>query len=977
MGKGPRRGVGTTSRCMDALVRVTLFSLLTPTALAQAPGADTSDSTSAPATAAPDGAQAPVAEVQITGTRIVRDGYKAPTPVTVLSKDTLDAMAPNNIADALNQLPQMMSGVTPTSQPAGISGGALGVNELNLRDLGTNRTLILLDGKRVINSSISAGYSAPDVNTIPSALVSRVDTVTGGASAAYGSDALAGVVNFLLDHDFTGIKGEAEGGVTTYGDDGNYSASVAMGTPFGSDSRGHFLLSGEVAHNEGISGVPRPWNANNASVITNPAWTATNGQPYYLVARQIGLSNGTPGGLITRGPLQGVMFGPGGVPTLFNYGLVSTNNVMSGGDWQESRIDNGLDLDAHILRENVFSRVSFDLTDNVQVYGEGQWAHTDAGDTATPNRRLDNLTIQASNPFVPASIAAQLAALGQTSFVMGTTNGDIGRIVVDNGRTLARWDVGATGHFGLFGSRWTWDAYYQRSGEGIDSHSLNDAITPNYLLAVDAVRSPTTGAIVCRSSLTNPGNGCVPYDPMGIGVNSQAAIDYVTGSGFRHDSLYQDVGAANVHGEPFSTWAGPVSLALGAEHRRETVSGYSTALDAANAFFTGDYHASHGAYNVSEGFIETVVPLAKDLPGAKALDLNAAARATDYSTSGYVTTWKIGASYTPVSDLRFRATRSRDIRAPSLGELFSAGQSTTGAPLYDPFTKTNVSNSISLSKGNPLLQPEEADTTEFGVVFSPSFLPGFEASVDYYNIDINGAIQVPNSQTVVNLCYQGNSALCADIQRTAGVISLVVTSPENILSEKTRGLDIEASYHMALADLYGAWKGDLSLRVLGTYVMSLETIGSTGVVEGSGVLGGTYGAFGSAVSTGLSSPKFVSQAFLTYNLDPVSTLITARYVGDGVYNNAFASCASGCPAGNTYSINDNHIPSNVVFGLYVNYKLLADKDANVFLGIDNVLNRAPPIIGGNTMNTYYLGQANSDYYDRIGRMFRVGVRFKL
>ena len=968
MGTGPRCGVGMVSRCIGVLVSVALFITPTRTALAQTP---------APSTAATEGAQGQLEQVQITGTRIVRDGYQAPTPVTVLSKDILDALAPNNIADALNQLPQMMSGVTPTSQPAGISGGALGVNELNLRDLGSNRTLILLDGKRVINSSISAGFSAPDVNTIPSALVSRVDIVTGGASAAYGSDALAGVVNFVLDHDFTGIKGEAEGGVSTYGDDGNYSASVAMGTPFGSDSRGHFLLAGEVAHNEGISGTPRPWNADNASVITNPAWTPTNAAPYYLVARQIGLSNGTPGGLITEGPLKGVVFGPGGVPTMFNYGLVSTNNVMSGGDWEESRIDNGLDLDAHILRENVFSRLSFDVTDHVQVYGEAQWAYTDAGDTATPNRRLDNLTIQASNPFVPASIAAQLAALGQSSFVMGTTNGDIGRIVVKNDRTLARWDVGMTGRFGLLGSEWQWDAYYQRSGEGIDSHSLNDAITPNYLLAVDAVRNPATGAIVCRSSLTNPGNGCVPYNPLGIGVNTQAAIDYVTGSGFRHDSLYQDVGAANVHGEPFSSWAGPVSLALGAERRRETVSGYSTALDAANAFFTGDYHASHGAYDVSEGFIETVVPLAKDLPGAKALDLNAAARATDYSTSGYVTTWKIGASYTPFSDLRFRATRSRDIRAPSLGELFSAGQSTTGAPLYDPFTKTNVSNSISLSTGNPLLQPEEADTTELGVVFSPSFLPGFEASVDYYNIDINGAIQVPNSQTVVNLCYQGNSALCSDIQRTAGVISLVVTSPENILSEKTRGLDIEASYRMALADLHSGWKGDMSLRVLGTYVMSLETIGSTGVVEGSGVLGGTFGAFGSAISTGLSSPKFVSQAFLTYNLDPVSALVTARYVGDGVYNNAFASCTAGCPVGSDYSINDNHIPSNIVFGLYVSYKLFAEKDANVFLGIDNVLNRSPPIIGGNTMNTYYLGQANSDYYDRIGRMFRAGVRFKL
>src|SRR5579871_4504250 len=172
MGTGPRGGV---------VVSATLFLTLTPTAPAQTPAPD---STQVASTAA--GEQGQLVEVQVTGTRIVRDGYQAPTPVTVLSKDTLDAVAPNNIADALNQLPQMMSGVTPTSQPAGISGGALGVNELNLRDLGTNRTLILLDGKRVINSSISAGFSAPDVNTVPSALVSRVDVVTGGASAAYG-----------------------------------------------------------------------------------------------------------------------------------------------------------------------------------------------------------------------------------------------------------------------------------------------------------------------------------------------------------------------------------------------------------------------------------------------------------------------------------------------------------------------------------------------------------------------------------------------------------------------------------------------------------------------------------------------------------------------------------------------------------------------------------------------------------------------
>ena len=916
-------------------------------------------------------------DIVVTGSRAIRNGYQSPTPTTVLGADTLAALGKVNVADALNELPQLAQSVTPSAQPAGISGGSLGVNELNLRALGTSRTLILLDGRRVINSSLGTDFVAPDVNTIPSALIARVDTVTAGASAAYGSDALAGVVNFVLDRKFTGIKGEALGGVSTYGDNRQYSASLTAGTKFGPDGRVHVLLSGEVAYNAGVKGTTRPWNANNASVIVNPSWTATNGQPYYLVARQTGPSNGTPGGLITSGPLQGTAFGPGGVPANFNYGLVTSNNIMSGGDWQTTRLDNQIDMVPALLRENAFGRLSYDLTHKFEVFGEFQWSRTRATNDTVPNFLLGGaVQAKSDNPFLPSSIAARMASLGLTSVPIGTELADVGLIRAENIRKLTRWTIGLDGALFALGSNWTWDVSYQQSRNRTYSQATNDLNIGNFFLAADAVRSPTTGAAICRSTITSPGNGCVPFDVLGTGVNSQAAINYVTGNSNRNETLAQDVVAANLHGDPFSTWAGPVSIALGIEHRREAVTGEATALDEANAYFAGDYHATHGSYEVTEGYVEAAVPLAKDTAWAKSLDVNGAVRGTGYSTSGYVTTWKVGGVYAPVADIRFRATRSRDIRAPNLGELFAAGQSATGAPLHDPFTNSDVANSIALASGNARLKPEVASTTEFGAVFSPSFIPNFQASVDYYDINITGAVEVPKAQTVVDLCYQGNTALCSDIQRTNGVISLVVTSPSNIAAVKTRGLDFEATYRLPLSKIVPSASGVLTLRALGTYVISLKSFDSSGVTEGADVLGGRFGAFGSTISTGLSAPRFVTTGFINYDGGALSAQAVLRHVGGGVYNNLFTACASACPTGSQYTINDNHISPNTTLDLSITYRPFRNGGSSMFAVVDNVFNTSPPVIGGNTINTYYLGQANSDYYDRIGRTFRVGFRFK-
>ena len=486
MGRGPLLLSTTAIAAMlIPLQAAPAQATMSPPASVTTSAADPQPSVTMPAGTLAD-ASAVSDQVVVTGSRIVRNGFNAPTPVTVLGAGELNARSDTNVADAINLLPQVNSSVTQTSQPTAISGGALGVNLLNLRGLGPTRTLVLQDGKRIINTSFNTAAAAPDINQIPQNLISRVDVVTGGASAVYGSDALAGVVNFVLDHEFTGLKGEAAGGITTYGDNKAYDVSLAAGIKFGPDKRGHILLSGQLAGNAGVHGNNRPWNPAGGAVFTNLNYTATNGQPFYLVGDQIGSSNATPGGLITAGPLRGTLFGAGGVVSTFTFGLVSTNNAMQGGDWRVSRLDDGYDLAARDRRHNLFGRASYELADALNIYVEGQWSKTRDSAVTNPYRRQGNLTIRSDNAFIPASVSTRLAAAGLTSFTLGTLTGDIGRVVVRNTRELKRWAVGGDGHFNIGRSEWKWDAYYQQSRNLIDSSAGNNVIVANFLLATDA-----------------------------------------------------------------------------------------------------------------------------------------------------------------------------------------------------------------------------------------------------------------------------------------------------------------------------------------------------------------------------------------------------------------------------------------------------------------------------------------------------------
>ena len=329
----------------------------------------------------------PTQEITVTGSRIVRDGYSAPTPVSVISAEEIQREAPANITDFVNTLPAVRGSGTAATSNGSLSNGAAGINTVNLRNLGAARTLVLFDGQR---SVASATTGVVDVNTFPQALIERVEVVTGGASSAYGSDAVSGVVNFILDKDFTGFKMDYEFGITTYGDGQNHKVSATGGQSF-ADGRGHILLSGEYFSQTGIHSIDRDWNEAGFFQIDNPAYSAaactdssaaTLCVPARLIQGGIGTGQFTPGGLISTGAFRGVYFGnvdpATGRATLNQLGFGATNGQwMVGGDYDIT--SDGHRSSATLLpaekRGSLFGRLSYDFADAFKVFGQVSYSY--------------------------------------------------------------------------------------------------------------------------------------------------------------------------------------------------------------------------------------------------------------------------------------------------------------------------------------------------------------------------------------------------------------------------------------------------------------------------------------------------------------------------------------------------------------------------------------------------------------------------
>jgi len=903
-----------------------------------------------------------IGEIVVTGSRIIRDGYQAPTPLTVVTEVALSQTAIPNMADALNTLPVFSGSLTPAQGAGTPSFNNGGINALDLRDLGESRTLILLDGQRAV-PVLATGVV--DVNNIPQQLVERVDVVTGGASAVYGSDAVSGVVNFILDKDYEGVKGELSAGVTTYGDDPNFKASIAVGFPFG-NGRGHVVMSGEWVWKKGIvnGNGPRAWARTTTNRITNPAYTPDNGQPEFITRDDVFLSQATHGGLITSGPLKGIAFGLGGTPYRFNYGITTPNDLfMAGGDYLATRTDGAYSLDPRENRKNAFLRASYDINDDLNVFLQTSWGASDMYALAFPHYEAGaGPTVLTGNPFIPATVQAQMTAQNVSSFRLGTMNYDMPFVSVGTERAVNRYVVGANGKVRAFDTSWSWSAYLQIGQTRSSFDTFNVENRAKYALALDAVRDPVTGAIVCRSTLDNPQNGCVPWNPMGTGVNDAAARAYILGTAHSNQATNQTVYAASITGEPLFTWAGPVSVALSAERRAESAKLVSGPIEQASLWRSGNHQQLDAGVHVAEGALEFLVPL------ARGWEVTAAYRATSYEVSGFVSTWKVGTTYMPIPDLKIRATRSRDIRAPNISELYQTQNFGLGTVL-DPFT--NTSPTVDRRQvGSTNLRPEKADTTGVGIVVQPRFMAGFTASVDHWRIDISDAITSINAQTTILLCYQGRAEFCPNITRVDGLVAEVLLGNYNFAIQNVRGIDFEASYVVPLSRVASAWSGDVSFHANAThYIKNLLDDGLSAPNDTAGTYAG--------------SPHWVVNAAVVYSLDPITVGLNMRSFSGGVQDNDFIACRSSCPPSTV--LNPTFDTLDIAGGRYFDasfsYRIEVSRsaEAQAFLNIKNIFNADPvltPRRGGPDFS-YIYSRSQGGRWDKLGRVFRAGVRFRL
>lgn len=887
-------------------------------------------------------------DIVVTGSRLAKAGFTAPSPTTVLGSDLLERQGQANVADFINQIPAVRSSSTSSTQTATSFRGGAGGNFVNLRALGTTRTLVLVDSERVVPTTTTGTI---DLNIIPSIMLDRVEVVTGGASAAYGSDAVAGVVNLLLKKKFVGLQAEGQAGVTQYGDNQTYRAGIIGGVDFGSG--GHLLIGGDYAESKGIGNLrERDWSSRAGGLVVGA------GGVQYLVD-DLQLNNQTYGGIINAGPLRGTAFGPGGVPYSFSYGNTFGNaasTTQQGGGNPQSFNYDAAQISLPYKRFTALGRIDYEFSPAFNLHATVNYASSGAPHTVLYARDAA-LSIRNDNAFLPASVRTQMAAAGVNTISVGRISCDLGAYVYFDDNTLWRGSVGADG---ALGDGWKYDAYvaYGRNKISYDFTTRVDGALPGdpagtrrFSNAIDAVTN-ASGQVVCRvNQVTVTSPGCTPFNIFGENNSlTDAQRAWLIGTQHVNQITERTSAAANIAGSPFSTWAGAVSVAAGAEYRRDSQDVTVDAGSLARAFNLGNTQPIAGATTVYEGYGEVGVPLFRDVPFFQSVDLNGAVRQTHYSLAGDVTTWKGGLTWQVNDTLRFRGTRSRDIRAPNLSELFQPLTTSQGTVIYNGLSVLANTRTT----GNPDLKPERADTLSFGLVLSPTFLRGFRFSVDYYDIRLKGAIATTASQALINGCQQQNLAeYCARITVINGV-PLIDNSPANLNTVRTSGLDFELAYG------FRALGGRLDLNAYATYVDKLTTTDAVGTYNRAGEISGGF------FFPGDDTPHWTGSANLNYSIKTFNILANVRYTGGSVLDK-FA------PAGRL--VGPNKVPAIAYLNLSAEWTVPTSTKGQFqfFGGIDNVFNTDPP----NEIPYQYFNRGTaSSYYDVAGRRFRFGARVR-
>lgn len=926
-----------------------------------------------------------VDEIVVTGSRLVRPDLSAPSPITVIGQEDIATSGATTIESVVNELPQLSAGNTSSVN----SGGGSGVLTANLRGLGSNRTLTLVNGRRFIPAN---GSGNVDLGTIPSALVKRVEIITGGASAVYGSDAIAGAVNFILRDDIDGIEASYQYGQASAGDATSHKYELTFGSPF-AEGRGNVILHGNYIQRDGVMMQDRdfsrtPLDSNTLGVTGSG--NIPGGRVALSAAQMAQLNVGNGPGVLPRNPQctapqNAIRFGDNG--QVLQYCAPDDAFNYADGNY----------LLRPYERQQFTGLATYEIAPRVEAYAEMHYVNTkndfqqasDSLNVLTPDQPYFEVVNYATNPVLTPAIRQLFVNNAAIFDPTGSGNariaGGILRRFDELGlrnfafdRTTVGTTAGLRGDFNLGDRSWNWDVFaqYQRSRT---DETVKGMMSPARLgLGLNTVINGA-GNVVCASPIL----GCVPVNPFGLNSITPAAAAFITPHRSSTEEFERTVFGGSVAGELFNLPAGAVSTAVGFEYRKDDYEYMPGATDLSREYGSSSRGVTAGGFDVTEFFGEVRVPILANMTMVDSLSFEGAVRYSDYSNFGGSTTWKAGLEWAPVDWLRFRTAYNVANRAPSISELFapvtvgyaagadpcaaanrpSAAQKALcvqqGVPAnaIDTFVPTALGFN-QRSGGNPNLQEETSETFTAGFVARVPWIPRLNIALDYFKIEVEDAVATLGAADTLRVCYQlldASSAPCQAVTRIAGngEVFEVNASSSNIGSLSVEGVDLSADWGTALPDSFGLAGQGADFGVVFHANWMFERVSQ---LVGAQPID-CAGYFGSCTRMGAGgTPDFKATLGLSYASGPFSLRNQFRHVSElkpmpGIGNPPIKAGAM------TY------------WDLSATFDL--SERINLFAGVNNLLDEQPRILG-----QAYGGDSNTDVtlYDPIGRYGFVGIR---
>lgn len=915
-----------------------------------------------------------IEKIEVTGSRIKRTDVEATSPITTIGEAAIEITGVNNVAQLLNELPA--AGIPGSVDTAtNFRTSTTGLNTIDLRNLGEMRTLILVNGRRHVGGS--AGSPTVDVSMIPVDMVKRVEVVTGGASAVYGSEAIAGVINFIMKDDFEGLEVNGRMGTSQEGGADESDFSIMAGANF-ADDKGNAVFYMGYSDRGILKSSDRDLSAHDA----NNSSFGPKGNFFGLGANNIG-------------PVTGQDDDGNDIRSF----MVTQND--STGVWDKVMVgaEDGFDRNAVRLirvpteRTQFNANITYNINDDHTFFSEtaynqltsySQLEPTIVGQFISVGASVPNIQIPVNNPFVPTELRDAVLAADPDAeeFGMRRRFVELGPRSSDLQRKVFRTAIGLEG---VIADDYDYQVYYQYGNYGQDQTNGGVFNTLNFYNAL-RVEDDGNGGLQCSDEFARD-LGCVPINVFGAGSIDGDALDWVKVDSQLTQRMEQEVIGASISGEAFELPAGAVAFAVGYEWRSEESQYISDTLAASGLTSGNTIPNTIGKYDVSEYFVEAIVPLLDSVPMAEYLGLELAYRMSDYSTIGSASSYKASLDWKPFDGLMVRGGISTAVRAPNIGELFDPGSETfrsfvdpcalggkggpsatgveadvyqeqsaavqancaqiPGTATLDPFFN-NIRSAGGLSAGNPDLKEETSETTTFGFVFSPEAIEGFSLTVDYFNITIEDAINEFTAQTTVDQCVRQsnfpNNPFCTLIERNpiTGLVNRINAQAINVAEFESSGIDFSADYSMDLFD------GRFSANLVGTYAMSNDFVPFTG--------GETVDSLGE-----IGVPELKVNANLTYSMDNLTVAWSTRYI-DEVYVENDSKEAFG------------KVDSYLYHDLQVRYALGDEGQYEVYAGVDNLLDEEPPELGQGIPGDITGTNTAADVYDAIRRYYYAGFK---